>query len=122
MSNDDFVRLQNDMLEGRKARATVRHHLTALRHAFELAVGDGWLDANPSDGLAIVPLPKVEPDFNVLEPSQVAAAMAVLPDDEIPLMRNGQPFVSLEAAVRRTRLLWSELLCGGPQSRGHHAG
>jgi integrase len=113
MSKDDFVRLQNDMLEEGKARATVHHHLTALRHACELAVGDGWLDANPSDGLAIVPLPKVEPDFNVLEPSQVeavAAAMAVLPDDEIPLMRNGQPFVSLEAAVRRTRLLWSELV------------
>lgn len=113
MAKDDFVRLQNDMLEAGKARATVHHHLTALRHAFELAVGDGWLDANPSDGLAIVPLPKVEPDFNVLEPSQVeavAAAMAVLPDDEIPLMRNGQPFVSLEAAVRRTRLLWSELV------------
>jgi site-specific recombinase XerD len=69
---------KRDAREG-KARATVHHHLTALRHAFDLAVGDGWLAADPSDGLSIVPLPKVEPDFNVLEPSQVEAVAATMP-------------------------------------------
>jgi integrase len=113
LTKDHIARLQSDMLTDGRARSTVHHHLTALRHALEIAVGDGWINTNPSDGVAVVPLRKTEPDFNVLEPSQVeavASAIALLPDDEIPCMRNGQPWVSLEASVRCTRLLWSEIV------------
>jgi integrase len=113
LTKDQIARLQSEMLSDGRARSTAHHHLTALRHALEIAVGDGWINRNPSDGVAIVPLRKSEPDFNVLEPSQVeaaASAVALLPDDEIPRMRNGQPWVALEAGVRRTRQLWSEIV------------
>ncbi|WP_320670172.1 tyrosine-type recombinase/integrase [Patulibacter defluvii] len=109
----DIRQLQSELLDAKLARSTVHHQMTATRAALALAKENGWIDANPADGVKIVPLPKVEPDFNVLEPSQVervAAAVATVPDGELPRMRNGELWEDLATKVVYTRTLWADLV------------
>jgi integrase len=109
----DIRQMQSELLDAKLARSTVHHQMTATRAAFSLAKENGWIDANPADGVKIVPLPKVEPDFNVLEPSQVervAAAVATVPDGELPRMRNGELWEDLATKVVYTRTLWADLV------------
>lgn len=106
-------RLQDEMLEEDLARATVHHHMVALRRALELAVKADWLVENPADDIEIIPLPKGASDFNVLEPSSlelVAKTMSTVPQDELPEMRNGEVWEGLAHNVRQTRALWSEII------------
>lgn len=113
LSVSDVKRLQREMLDAERARATVHHQLTSLRRALEIAFKAGWIDGNIADEVEIVPLPKVEPDFNVLEPSQVevvADAIATVPESELPRMRNGEVWEDVAGKVRTTRLLWSEVI------------
>ena len=95
------------------ARNTVRKRMLVLRGIFEHAAELGWIAVSPMAQVKIVALPPPDPDFNVLEPSQVEAvarAVAELADVELPLMRNGAVDVHSLAAMRERRLLWAEVV------------
>jgi integrase len=70
-----------------------------------------WLAANPGREVTIVADPGADPDFNVLTPKQVedvAAAMAEIADDELPLMRNDEVDTYALVKMRECRALWAE--------------
>lgn len=95
------------------ARNTVRKRMLVLRGIFEHAAELGWIAVSPMARVKIVALPPPDPDFNVLEPSQVEAvarAVAELADAELPLMRNGEVDVHSLATMRERRLLWAEVV------------
>lgn len=88
-----------------------RQLMQRLRQAFEFAVGRGWIEHNPSRLIALPAEPRPEPDFNVLEPSQVEAvarAVKSLPDRDRPLMRNGEIYLSLQSSMERRRALYAD--------------
>lgn len=104
---------QLEMLELGRSRASVHHRFASLRRVLELAVDRGWISSNPMDRVDVVPLPKVEPDFNVLEPSEVervASILARIPPDEMPRLRNGRIWESVAEKTARVRQLWSEIV------------
>jgi len=71
-------------------RATVRHRMIVVRMILKRAVDLGWLADSPALKLEIIPQPQADPDFNVLEPSQVEAiarAVATVTEDEVPHYR-----------------------------------
>ncbi len=99
-------------------RATVRHRMIVLRMILKRAVDLGWLADSPAMKLEVITQPPPEPDFNVLEPSQVEAvarAVADVPSDEVPHYRrsDGAELVldefNLDAMVER-RLLYAEMV------------
>jgi integrase len=93
------------------ARTTVRKRMLVLTAILERARALGWLAVNPAQEVTIVADPGADPDFNVLAPKQVedvAAAMAEIPDDELPLMRNGEVDTCALAKMRECRTLWAE--------------
>lgn len=92
-------------------RKTVRHRMVALRAIFDRARMLGWIGVNPLLDVRIVAQSRPEPDFNVLEPTQVEAvarAIAEVADDELPRMRNGGVDEHSLAAMRERRALWAE--------------
>jgi integrase len=93
------------------ARTTVRKRMLVLNAILERARALGWLAANPGREVTIVADPGADPDFNVLTPQQVedvAAAMAEIADDELPLMRNDEVDTCALAKMRECRALWAE--------------
>jgi integrase len=87
--------------------------MLVLRSLLEHARGLGWISSNPMDDVAIIAPPPPNPDFNVLEPSQVeavATAVTELSPDELPLMRNGHVDDHSLAAMRERRLLYAEAI------------
>lgn len=95
------------------SRKTVRNRMLLLRGILDYAVREGWLSASPMAGIEIVAQPPPDPDFNVLEPSQVEAvaqAVAGLADDALPLMRNGEIDGYSLAAMRERRRLYGEVI------------
>ena len=99
-------------------RATVRHRMIVVRMILKRAVDLGWLADSPAIKLEIITQPPAEPDFNVLEPSQVEAvarAVADVPADEVPHYRRseGAELVldqfNLDAMVER-RLLYADVV------------
>lgn len=97
--------------DDRLDRTTIRRRMLALRRVLDHAQGLGWIGANPAADVAIIAEPAPDPDFNVLEPTQVEAvarAVAEVPDDELPRRRNGQVDEHALAATRERRALWAE--------------
>ena len=99
-------------------RATVRHRMIVLRMILKRAVDLGWLADSPAVKLEVITQPPPEPDFNVLEPSQVEAvarAVADVPADEVPHYRRseGAELVldqfNLDAMIER-RALYAEVV------------
>jgi integrase len=99
-------------------RSTVRHRMIVLRMILKRAVDLGWLGDNPAQRLEIIPQPQPDPDFNILEPSQVEAvarAVAAVRDEEVPHYRraDGAALVvdraGLEAMTERRRL-WADVV------------
>jgi hypothetical protein len=89
--------------DDRLDRTTIRRRMLALRRILDHALGLGWIGANPAADVAIIAEPAPDPDFNVLEPTQVEAvarAVAEVPDDELPRRRNGQVDEHALAATR----------------------
>ena len=75
------------------SRATVRHRMIVLRMILKRAVDLGWLADSPAMKLEVITQPPPEPDFNVIEPSQVEAvarAVADVPADEVPHYRHAE--------------------------------
>lgn len=92
-------------------RKTVRNRMLILSGILQRARALGWIAANPAREIRIVPDPGANPDFNVLTPKQVeavAAAMTVIPDGELPLMRNGLVDERSVAVMRACRAIWAE--------------
>lgn len=95
------------------SRKTVRNRMLVLRGILAHAERLGWVALSPMARVRIVAQPAPDPDFNVLEPSQietVALAVANLADDELPLMRNGAVDDHSLAAMRERRILWAEVI------------
>jgi len=99
-------------------RATVRHRMIVLRMILKRAVDLGWLADSPAVKLEIISQPPPEPDFNVLEPSQVEAvarAVADVPADEVPHYRHAEggelvlDQFNLDAMIER-RALYAEVV------------
>ncbi|CAA9501707.1 MAG: hypothetical protein AVDCRST_MAG53-2033 [uncultured Solirubrobacteraceae bacterium] len=99
-------------------RGTVRHRMIVLRMILKRAVDLGWLADSPAMKLEIIPQPQPEPDFDVLEPSQVEAiarAIEDVPADDVPHYRRseGAELVvdqfNLGAMVER-RLLYADVI------------
>lgn len=106
---------QDDMLatpdDERLDRTTIRRRLLVLRTILDRARTLGWIGTNPVADVKLVSQPAPEPDFNVLEPTQVEAvarAIAGVADDELPRMRNGEVDEHSLAAMRERRALWAE--------------
>ncbi len=93
------------------ARTTVRKRMLVLNAILERARALGWLAVNAGREVTIVADPGADPDFNVLTPAQVedvAAAMAEIAEDELPLMRNDEVDTYALAKMRECRTLWAE--------------
>ncbi|HEX2070260.1 MAG TPA: tyrosine-type recombinase/integrase [Thermoleophilaceae bacterium] len=95
------------------ARKTIRNRMLVLRGILDHARELGWISANPMNDVPIVAQPLPNPDFNVLEPSQVEAvanSVTELDDGDLPLMRNGEVDDHSLAAMRERRLLYAEVV------------
>jgi integrase len=95
------------------ARKTIRNRMLVLRGILDRARELGWIATNPMKDVAIVAQPPPDPDFNVLEPSQVEAvakAIVELADHELPLMRNGEVDDCSLGAMRERRALYAEVV------------
>ena len=114
-------RLLTEVPDGRDvplARSTVRQRMLALRAILERAVALGWLGTNPAAPVRVIPQPTAEPDFNVIEPSQVEAiarAIQELDEDELPHYRRAERAESRVDEVRRAvmlerRVLWADVV------------
>ena len=99
-------------------RATVRHRMIVLRMILKRAVDLGWLADSPAVKLEVITQPPPEPDFNVIEPSQVEAvarAVADVPADEVPHYRHAEggelilDQFNLNAMIER-RALYAEVV------------
>ncbi len=74
-------------------QSQVRKVMQRFHQAWAFALEEGWIEDDPVARVALPPAPKIDPDFNVLEPSQVelvATAVGQLGIRDAPIMRNGQ--------------------------------
>ncbi|UGS36760.1 Tyrosine recombinase XerC [Capillimicrobium parvum] len=101
------------LLDGKLGRESIRRRLVVLRRILQHAKKLGWIGENSLAELQVVSQPPPDPDFNVLEPSQVEAvarAIAAVPDDELPLMRNGLVDERAFAATTERRAMWADVV------------
>lgn len=104
---------QTRLLRGELGRESVRRRLVVLRRILTHARKSGWVSENVVELVEIVAQPRPDPDFNVLEPSQVEAvarAVAEVPDEELPRMRNGLVDEFALAAMAERRALWADVV------------
>jgi integrase len=96
------------LAEGNLGRDSIRQRMLVLRGILTRARELGWIAVNPATDVKIVAQPRTNPDFNVLEPTQVeavATAIASTPEGEPPRMRNGEVDErSLEVMLERRKL------------------
>ncbi len=90
------------------SRSKSRQIMQRLRQVLTFAVERGWVADNVANAVDLPSVEQAEPDFNVLEPSQVEAVareVALLTDEERPLLRNGSDDARMiEAMVERREL------------------
>jgi integrase len=94
-------------------RESVRRRMTVLRRITGRARDLGWMSRDPFEEVDVIGRPPMEPDFNVLSPSEVEAvarAVALVPDDEVPTMRNGKTDERALASTTERRAMWSALV------------
>lgn len=116
ITSERIAAYQDQLLKGARSakplgRKTVRNRMVALRGILDRARALGWIGVNPMLEVRIVSQPRQEPDFNVLEPTQVEAvarAIAEVSDDELPRMRNDKVDEHSLAAMRERRTMWAE--------------
>ncbi|MCW3007391.1 MAG: site-specific integrase [Solirubrobacterales bacterium] len=104
-------RLGSPARKGKLGRESIRRRMVVLRRILKHAVALGWIATNPSDGVELVAQPAAQPDFNVLEPSQVEAvarAMTTVPPADLPTMRNGKIDKHALAVMQERRTLWAD--------------
>lgn len=96
--------------EAALARTTVHTRMRVLAAILDRARAKGWIGANPADDVEVIERPAPDPDFNVLEPHEVEAvarAVAAIPAEELPRMRNGKVDRHALAMMRERRPLWA---------------
>lgn len=89
-------------------RKTVRNRMLVLSGILQRAHAKKWV-ANVTAEVTIVADPGANPDFNVLTPKQVekvAALIALIAEDELPLMRDGKVDERSLAIMREARAMW----------------
>lgn len=99
--------IQDDLLE-RLSRKTVSEDMRILKAVLTLAEKKGWVARAATRDVTVVPVPKPDADFRVLEPTEletVARAILVIEDEEVPRYRGprGAQGRIAEPAVRIMR-------------------
>lgn len=92
------------------ARTTIHTRMRVLVAILDRARSAGWIGANPADDVELIERPAPDPDFNVLEPHEVEAvarAVAAIPAEDLPRMRNGKVDRHALATMRERRPLWA---------------
>ncbi len=93
------------------SRSKSRQIMQRLRQVLTFAVERGWVASNVANSVDLPSAPPAEPDFNVLEPSQVEAVareIARLADEERPLLRNGFDDARMIDAMLERRALYAD--------------
>ena len=101
------------LAQGKLGRDSVRQRMLVLRGILTRARQLGWIAVNPASDVTIVAQPRTNPDFNVLEPTQVEAvarAIATVPEDELPRMRNDRIDERSLDVMRERRELYAETI------------
>jgi len=104
---------QGRLLRGELGQESIRRRIVVLRRILKHARKQGWITANVVEDVEIVAQPRPDPDFNVLEPSQVeyvARAVSVVPDREIPRWVNGEVDPRAFAAMQERRAMWADVV------------
>lgn len=92
------------------ARTTIHTRMRVLAAVLDRAQKKGWIAANPVDEVELIERPEPDPDFNVLEPHEaeaVARAVAAIPTEDLPRMRNGKIDRHALARMRQSRPMWA---------------
>lgn len=92
------------------ARTTIHTRMRVLAAVLDRAQKKGWIAANPVDDVELIERPEPDPDFNVLEPHEVEAvarAVAAIPAEDLPRMRNGKVDRHALAMMRQSRPMWA---------------
>jgi integrase len=92
------------------ARTTVHTRMRVLAAVLDRAEKKGWIEANPIADVELIERPEPDPDFNVLEPHEVEAvarAVAAIPAEDLPRMRNGKVDRHALAMMRQSRPMWA---------------
>jgi integrase len=92
------------------ARTTINTRMRVLVAILDRARAGGWITTNPAEEVEVIERPEPDPDFNVLEPHEVEAvarAVAAVPAEDLPRMRNGKVDRHALVVMRERRLLWA---------------
>jgi integrase len=84
--------------------------MRVLAAVLDRAQKKGWIAVNPMEDVEVIERPEPDPDFDVLEPHEVEAvarAVAAIPAEDLPRMRNGKVDRHALAMMRQSRPMWA---------------